>query len=67
MNYGRIKLITSRKARAVTAGNTLHADGSLFNSFKVRMIKGLKNINFLFTRQTTPPEDEESNLITNRK
>jgi hypothetical protein len=42
MNYGRIKLITSRKARAVTAGNTLHADGSLFNSFKVRMIKGVE-------------------------
>ena len=61
--YGNIKLITSRKARAVTASNTLDADGSLFNSFKVRVIKGLKNINFFFTRQTKPPRDEESNLI----
>ena len=61
--YGKIKLITSRKARAVTASNTLNADGSLFNSFKVRMLKGLKHINFFFTRQTRPPNDEESNLI----
>lgn len=63
--YGKIKLITSRKARAVTASNTLNADGSLFNSFKVRVLKGLKNINFFFTRQTKPPKDEESNLIKN--
>lgn len=61
--YGKIKLITSRKARAVTASNTLNADGSLFNSFKVRVLKGLKNINFFFTRQHNPPKDEESNLI----
>lgn len=61
--YGKIKLITSRKARAVTASNTLNADGSLFNSFKVRALKGLKNINFFFTSQTKPPIDEESNLI----
>jgi len=65
--YGKIKLITSRKARAVTASNTLNADGSLFNSFKVRVLKGLKNINFFFTRQTKPPKDEESNLIDNIK
>lgn len=63
--YGKIKLITSRKARAVTASNTLNADGSLFNSFKVRALKGLKNINFFFTSQTKPPIDEESNLIDN--
>ncbi|KUK59122.1 MAG: Glycosyltransferase, group 2 family protein, partial [Bacteroidetes bacterium 38_7] len=60
--YGKIKLITTRKARALTASNTLNADGSLFNSFKVRFIKGLKNISFFFTRQTKPPKDEESNL-----
>lgn len=63
--YGKIKLITSRKARPVTASNTLNADGSLFNSFKVRVLKGLKNINFFFTRQHNPPKDEESNLIKN--
>ncbi|MEA4915949.1 glycosyltransferase family 2 protein [Proteiniphilum sp.] len=61
--YGKIKLITSRKARAVTASNTLDADGSLFDSFKVRITRALKNFNFFFTRQTKPPKDEESNLI----
>ncbi len=61
--YGKIKLITNRKARAVTASNTLHADGSLFNSFKVRVTRALKNLNFFFTRQIKPPKDEESNLI----
>jgi glycosyltransferase involved in cell wall biosynthesis len=63
--YGKIKLITTRKARALTASNTLKADGSLLNSFKVRFIKGLKNISYFFTRQTKPPKDEESNLIKN--
>ncbi|MEL7598500.1 MAG: glycosyltransferase family 2 protein [Proteiniphilum sp.] len=61
--YGKIKLITSRKARAVTASNTLDADGSLFNSFKVRVARVLKNFKFFFTKQTQPPKDEESNLI----
>ena len=61
--YGRIKLITSRKARAVTASNTLNADGSLWNSFKVRVLKALKNPAFYLTKQTKPPKDEESNLI----
>lgn len=61
--YGKIKLITSRKARAVTASNTLDADGSLFDSFKVRVTRALKNFNFFFTQQTKPPKDEESNLI----
>lgn len=61
--YGKIKLITSRKARAVTASNTLDADGSLFNSFKVRVARAVRNFKFLFTKQTKPPKDEESNLI----
>lgn len=61
--YGKIKLITSRKARAVTASNTLNADGSLFDSFKVRVAQSVRNLHFFFTRQTKPPKDEESNLI----
>ncbi|MDD4514751.1 glycosyltransferase family 2 protein [Massilibacteroides sp.] len=61
--YGKIKLITSRKARAVTASNTLNADGSLWNSFRVRTIKALKNPAFYFTKQNKPPKDETSNLI----
>jgi glycosyltransferase involved in cell wall biosynthesis len=61
--YGEIRLITSRKARAVTASNTLDADGSLFNSFKVRVARAARNFTFFFTKQTKPPKDEESNLI----
>lgn len=61
--YGKIRLITSRKARVMTASNTLNADGSLWNSFKVRAIKALKNPAFYFTKQTKPPKDEISNLI----
>jgi hypothetical protein len=63
--YGKIKLVTSRKARAVTASNTLGADGSLFDSFKVRVTRALKNFNFFFTKQNKPSQDEESNLIKN--
>lgn len=61
--YGKIKLVTSRKARAVTASNTLNADGSLWNSFKVRAIKALKNPAFYFTKQNKKPKDDPSNLI----
>jgi uncharacterized protein YjhX (UPF0386 family) len=62
--YGKIKLVASRQARAVTASNTLNADGSLFSSFRVRVAKALKNSHFFFSRQTNPPKDEESNLIS---
>ncbi|MDD3062866.1 MAG: glycosyltransferase family 2 protein [Massilibacteroides sp.] len=61
--YGKIKLVTSRKARAVTASNTLNADGTLWNSFRIRFIKAIKNPAFYFTKQTKSPKDEVSNLI----
>jgi glycosyltransferase involved in cell wall biosynthesis len=61
--FGKIKLVTTRKARAVTASNTLNADGTLWDSFRVRVMKALKNPAFYFTKQTKPPQDEESNLI----
>jgi len=60
--YGRIAFIRKRKARAVTGYGTVSADGSFFNSFKVRVIKYLKGINKYFTK-TTDYKDEESNLI----
>jgi glycosyltransferase, group 2 family len=60
--YGKIAFIRSRKARAVTGYGTVGADGSFFNSFKVRAVKGLKNIGGLFTSQKEY-QDEESNLI----
>lgn len=64
--YGKISLITSRKARAVTASNTLDSDGSLFQGFKIRVKQAVNNINFLFTKQSGVPIDEESNLVHNK-
>lgn len=60
--YGKIKFIHSSKARAVTGYGTLDADGSFFNSFKTRAIKGIKNICGLFSSKKKY-EDESSNLI----
>lgn len=60
--YGKIRFIRSRKARAVTGYGTVGADGSFFNSFKVRVLKALKNIGSLFTKKEEY-KDEESNLI----
>lgn len=60
--YGKIKLIKSRKARAVTCSGTLDAEGSLLNSFKIKSIKALKGIEKYFTTRTEY-KDQESNLI----
>lgn len=60
--YGKIAFIRSKKARAVTGYGTVSADGSLYNSFKKRIIKGLKNISSIFTSKTEY-KDEETNLI----
>lgn len=51
-----------RRARAVTGYGTVGADGSLFNSFKVRVVNGLKGIGGLFTKKKEY-KDEESNLV----
>ena len=60
--YGKIAFIRKQKARAVTGYGTVSADGSFFNSFKVRVIKYLKEISKYFTK-TTHYKDEDSNLI----
>lgn len=60
--YGKIAFIRNRKARPVTGYGTVGADGTLFNSFKVRFIKGIKSIGGIFTKKTVY-KDEESNLI----
>ena len=60
--YGKLEFITSGKVRVITSNGTLNADSSLFNSFKVRLIKGIKGINKLFTKQDVYI-DEDSNLI----
>ncbi|MGV8090345.1 MAG: glycosyltransferase family 2 protein [Mangrovibacterium sp.] len=61
--YGRIKLITSQKARAVTCNGTLNADGSLLKSFWNRFLKAMKGFNKYFTTRTEY-KDQESNLIS---
>lgn len=60
--YGKIKFIHDKKARAITGYGTVGADGSFFNSFKVRFIKACRNIGSLFTRKEYY-EDKEDNLI----
>ena len=60
--YGKIAFVRKRKARAVTGYGTVSADGCLFNSFKNRVRKGLKNFSSLFTSKSEY-KDEESNLI----
>lgn len=60
--YGRIAFVRNRKARAVTGYGTVGADGSLFNSFKVRFVKGMKSIGGIFTKKEEY-KDEDSNLI----
>lgn len=60
--YGKIRFVRARKARAVTGYGTVGADGSFFNSFKVRAMKALKNTGGLFSKKEEY-KDEESNLI----
>lgn len=62
MDYGKIKFITSRKARPITSNGTLNADGSFFNSFKFRFVKFLKGLGSYFTSKDEY-KDEDSNLI----
>lgn len=60
--YGKIAFIHNKKARAITGYGTVGADGSLFNAFKVRTIKALKNIGSLFSSKKEY-KDEDSNLV----
>lgn len=59
--YGKIHFIRNRKARAVTGYGTLSADGSFFNSFKVRIIK-YANLKRYFIKKEDY-KDDNSNLI----
>ena len=60
--FGKIAFVRKRRARAVTGYGTVGADGSLFNSFKVRVANGLRGIGGLFTKKKEY-KDEESNLV----
>ncbi len=60
--YGRIGFVRKRRARAVTGYGTVSADGSFFNSFKVRVVRSLKNAGSVFTSKKEY-KDEDSNLV----
>lgn len=60
--YGKIVFVRKRKARAVTGYGTISADGSLLNSFKVRVLYALKEIGGIFSKKEVY-KDEDSNLI----
>lgn len=60
--FGKIAFVRKRKARAITGYGTVSADGSFFNSFKVRVINRLKDVGGLFTRKEEY-KDEDHNLI----
>lgn len=60
--YGKTTFVRKSAARAVTGYGTVGIDGSLYNSFKVRAIKSLKNIFSVFSAKKEY-NDEDSNLI----
>lgn len=60
--HGKITFIHSRKARAITGYGTVGADGSFYNSFKIRAIKSLKQAGNLFSKKKEY-KDDPSNLI----
>jgi len=60
--YGKIMFIRNRKARAITGYGTIVVDGSLWNSFRNRVLKGIKNIRNIATSQSEY-KDSDSNLI----
>jgi glycosyltransferase involved in cell wall biosynthesis len=61
-NDGQLVFITGRKARVMTGQGTLGHDGSLLNSFMIRLKKGLAGFFSLFTSKKEY-KDEDSNLI----
>lgn len=63
--YGQIRLIKKYKARAITRYGTVDTDGTLFNSFKIRVLKQLKGIGSYFTRKESY-QDEDSNIVKNK-
>lgn len=59
---GKLKFITSNRARAITSNSTLKGHGGIFRNFLIRLSKGFKNIPSLFTKKSVY-EDKPSNLI----
>ena len=60
--YGKLRFLTTRKVRVFTSNSTLNADGSLSNSYKIRILKAIKNFTGLFKSKSSY-KDDDSNLI----
>lgn len=62
-DYGKIKFITSSKARPVTSTGTIEADGSLLRAFVVRVVSHVKGIRKYIIKAKGELTDEPSNLV----
>lgn len=60
--YGRLRFITSRRARIITDNTTMQKDGSFTSSFLRRAEKALRGTAGMFSSKSSY-EDEEENLI----
>lgn len=60
--FGKLVFLTTCKARALTGNGTLNADGSLLNSFKIRIVKAIRGMGGLFAKKNEY-KDENDNLI----
>lgn len=60
--FGKIVFIRSKKTRVITSSGTINSDGSLLNSLRIRIKKGVKAIPGFFFRKKQY-KDEDSNLI----
>ena len=63
--FGKIIFVHNRKARAVTGYGTVAIDGSLFNSFKIRLLSRFKHFFSLFSKKYEY-YDDDSNLINKK-
>lgn len=60
--FGKLVFLSTRNVRALTGNGTLNADGSMLNSFRIRILKALKNATGLFIKKDEY-KDEKDNLI----
>ena len=60
--YGRLKMLRSRKVRAVTCNSTLDSKGNLMANAWLRAKKAVKNLSLLFTSQAEY-KDQDYNII----
>ena len=51
MKYGKVKQVRSGNSRVWTGPRTLKKDGSLYNSFRIRITKELKRFSEYFNRR----------------